>query len=325
MPKAQLTPRSYGSTAGTPEGVAEFFGFVKEIEPIFREREPVSGKIGLFYSSSSQLFNMAPGMVLNFTNQEHSFSWFGWGTFLTKQQIPWRAIPEWKLTPQTLEDLTVLVMPQVVTLDDAEAELLQHWVENGGRLLVCGQFAGRHSEEKNFDQRTTPSPFLTTCIQAIQQGKLVPVKKGFILGQNNDPGLPYYKEENKRTEFTSSFLSLLEKIKTAGSSNVLPDYISVPKDFPFGVDITLHQDSKRLFIDLNNTQIDTTTDKVTSSGQLQFEILVPKNWQNKKFKTTILSPHRKPTANVTKLNNGRLKIEIDDILFYACLVLEPQD
>jgi len=112
MPKAQLTPRDYGTTAGTPEATAEFFAFVKSIEPTIRDREPLHGKIGVFYSSSSQLFNMVPSTILNHTEQEHSFSYFGWGTALVKQQIPWRPIPEWKLTPETLKEFNVLVLPK---------------------------------------------------------------------------------------------------------------------------------------------------------------------------------------------------------------------
>ncbi|MDR1963180.1 MAG: hypothetical protein LBQ50_05335 [Planctomycetaceae bacterium] len=85
------------------------------------------------------------------------------------------------------------------------------------------------------------------------------------------------------------------------------------------------QDSKRLFVDLNNTQIDIATDRVTPSGRLRFEIFVPENWRDKKIKITVLSPHGKPNANIKMLDNGRLAIEVDNILFYACLVLEPQD
>lgn len=324
MPKAQLTPRDYGLTAGTPAATAEFYAFVESIEPYLLEREPIQGKIGVYYSSSSQLFSIAPGSFYDHANQEHSFSWFGWGTALVKKQIPWRPVPEWQLTPETLKKLKVLVLPNVITLGDAELEQLADWVRSGGRVILSGQFAVRGGEEENFEKRSKRSDeFLRRCDLAIRENGVKAFGKGHILGSSDEPGFRYYKDDQKRAETMPEIVRLLDRIAKTGDS-ILPDYVSVPKDFPFGVDVTLYRDPKRLFVDLNNTQIDLRSDAITPSGPLRFEILVPKTWSGKEIGATVLGPHEKPDVSVRPGADGKLALEVGSFSFYITVILEPK-
>lgn len=324
LPKAQLTFRHYGLTAGTPEGIAEYFGFVERIEPVFRDRVPIPGKVALLYASSSQLFDMAPLGSYNMMDMAHSFSFYGWGTALVKRQIPWTAVPEWKINLDNLKRFDVLIVPNVDVIGDAELQTLQSWVQQGGRLIITGKFAIRGGEEENFDLRTKNDiPLMIASEKAALSEKAIPLGKGFVVMERKDPGYKYYVEDKRRSEIQIGIGHLLDRIKKTGK--ILPDYVTVPAGFPYGVDITLHEDGKRFFVDLNNTQIDLETDVVTPSGKLRFSVLLPEFLKGKKLKTTVYSPRKAPKVLTTPSDkNGRVRLELDDLLFYGSVVFESE-
>ncbi len=320
LPKAQLTWRSYGLTAGTPEGIAEFFGFVEKVEPIFRDRLPLPGKTALLYSSSSQLNDMSPLGFYDMRNMAHSFSFYGWGTALVKRQIPWTAVPEWKLNQEKLNHFDLLIIPGVDVLGNAELRLIQNWVEQGGRLIVTGPFALRGGEEENFDRRTDRDlPLFRAYEKAVSEKIAVPFGKGFVVADKNDPGAEFYKDAKNRSQIQSEIGSLWSRIKSTGK--ILPDYVVVPNHFPSGVDVTLHEDGKRFFIDLNNTQIDLQTDAVTPGDKLRFKVLLPDFLSGKTLKKSVYSPDKTPIVSVKQEGNGYVSIEIDSLLFYCSVVL----
>ncbi|MDO5582238.1 MAG: hypothetical protein Q4G69_14010 [Planctomycetia bacterium] len=321
MPKAQLTFRHYGLTAGTPEGVAEYFGFVEKIEPVFRDRTPLPGKTAILYSSSSQLCDMAPLGFYNMMDLAHSFSFYGWGTALVKRQIPWTAVPEWKLTLEKLRQFDLLIVPSVDVLGNKELALLEDWTGKGGRLIISGPFAVRGGEEENFDLRSNrESPLIKAWNQSVASKKAVPLGKGFVVAQKADPGYKYYNEKDRRPETQNDIGALLNRIKSTGITQF--DDVIIPKNFPFGVDITLHQDGTRFFIDMNNTQIDLDTDTITSSGRFQFQVLLPKDLIGKDLKHTVYAPKNKPEITITPAKNGYISVEVSDLDLYSSLVLE---
>lgn len=321
LPKAQLTPRGYGLTAGTPEGIAEFFAFVERIEPVFRDRVPLSGKVALLFSSSSQLNDMSPNGFYDMKNLAHSFSFYGWGTALVKRQIPWTPIPEWKLQMEKLNQFNVLIVPGVDVLGDADLQCLQTWVEQGGRLIVSGPFAVRGGEEENFDRRTNRDlPLLIAYEKAAAEKKIIAFGKGFIVAEKDDSGAAYYSQPKQRPEIQIKIGTLLDRMKNV--QGILPDYVVLPDRFPFGIDLTLHEDGKRFFIDMNNTQIDLESDIVTSSGKLRFKVLLPDFLIGKKLKSTVYSPKKIPKVVITPEKNGYATIETDDLHLYCSIVLE---
>ncbi|MBO4452757.1 MAG: beta-galactosidase trimerization domain-containing protein [Clostridia bacterium] len=58
--------------------------------------------------------------------------------------------------PETLSAFRVIIVPYVYSISDAEAEKLREYAENGGKLIVLGEFAGRdeNCRERGTEERT---------------------------------------------------------------------------------------------------------------------------------------------------------------------------
>ena len=83
--------------------------------------------------------------------QPHQFGFWGWATALGELHVQYRAVPEWKLTAETLASLRLLVIPNADVLDPAGIAVLTSWVNSGGRLIITGDHGKYHGESGNFD------------------------------------------------------------------------------------------------------------------------------------------------------------------------------
>ncbi len=138
---------------GTPETTAWWNGFVTRAEPRFGSRVPV-GETGVVYSPDNQLFWVVPGShALDHNRQPHSFEHWGIATLLVDRHIPYRVIPDWKLTPAGLAGFRTIYLPNVECLDDAAAQALLAWVRDGGHLVMTGATAMRQGTAGWFRNR----------------------------------------------------------------------------------------------------------------------------------------------------------------------------
>ncbi len=65
-----------------------FFGFIaNEVSPEIGARVPI-GDVGIYCSTSSILWQWAPGGVINFNAQPHLYAIWGWATALDELQSP---------------------------------------------------------------------------------------------------------------------------------------------------------------------------------------------------------------------------------------------
>jgi hypothetical protein len=135
--------------AGTDATTAAFNAFVGKARETFGERIPVA-EIGLYYSSSSELAHLAPGGWPGKKEAQHTRSFQAWGAALTEQHYQWRAIPEWKLTPETLAPLKLLIIADAEVFDPADVPILKAWIAKGGQLVVTGDCGTRAGENQNF-------------------------------------------------------------------------------------------------------------------------------------------------------------------------------
>ena len=138
---------------GTPETAAWWNGFVTRAEPRFGSRVP-AGETGVVYSPDNQLFWVVPGShALDHNHQPHSFEHWGIATLLVDRHIPYRVIPDWKLTPAGLAGFRTIYLPNVECLDDAAAQALLAWVRDGGHLVMTGATAMRQGTAGCFRKR----------------------------------------------------------------------------------------------------------------------------------------------------------------------------
>ena len=90
---------------------------------------------------------------------------------------------------------------------------------------------------------------------------------------------------------------------------------------PPQVGITLYKDATKLFIDLNNNDIDTKTDTITPTADIVFDVEIPATLRNKEQKFTILSPDKAPAVEMERLENNRIRFKVGSFDVYTCLVV----
>jgi len=201
---ASPMPNYGGRTVGNEATDAECFGFIRDIAPVLGDRVPAQD-VGLYYSSSSQLMEMLPGGFRDMSDQPHSFAFYGWATALTWLHTQWRAVPEWKVTPEELKGLRVLIVPESQVFPKESVPVVDDWVRAGGRLIVTGSSGRRLGEPGNFDLAEQGSTLAGLVQGAADHGD------GRVLYLADDPGRPFYLADSDRP-------SLLPAIQQAVAS-----------------------------------------------------------------------------------------------------------
>ena len=302
-------PQYSSHTLGNPEVNSAFFRFVNEIRPIVRERVPYDEQIGIYYSSSAQVMEMLPGGFRDHNAQLHSFSLYGWGTILSQLHYGWRAIPQWKLTEANLAPLKVLIVPNVTVFDRKQLPLLQNWVDSGGILFITGDFATRHDEDKLFEvaSESLPEPFTSEKCE---------LGRGQIICSIGCAGYDYYLLGEGR-------FAELDKMRQPLRELMMPESLRLhAPDVPPQVGITLYKDSAKLFIDLNNNDIDTKTDTITPTAEMVFDVEIPAYLLDKEPKLRVLSPDKAPGVIMERLENNRIRFKVGSFDVYTCLVVD---
>lgn len=302
-----------------------FFSFVKSARGIFGARTPRSD-IGLYYSASSLLANMTPSGFLDMDNQAHAGGFFGWATALGNLHWQFRAVPEWKLSADTLAGLRVLVLPDAEVLDSAEVGLIDSWVQDGGRLIVTGNTGARAGETGNFARNTSLSTAGLTGVASLPSA---PATRSSIVGNGRvyfvreNIGLNYFNASTveDRAARLGAFSQALANVLD-GRITILAPHSAIPET----VGINLYEDagSRRLFVDLNNYDVDLATDAVTPAPRMTFSVEAPewlKPAEDTDLRITTLSPDNPPAATVVKDGNDRLLVTVDAFTHYASVVI----
>ena len=309
MPKFQ--PATH-HIIGDEETNIAFFKFVESLTPHFGMRRPVQD-IGLYYSSSSVLRTFVPGGKLNGNRQPHQFSLWGWGTALSELHYQYRVIPEWKLTPENLASLRLLIIPNAQVLDsDDVRNVLEPWLQKGGQILVSGESGTYQGEGHNFDANPNGSSLSLLDSSAGVKTTTKPV------------GIDYYLAYENRPALLNEMAELIEAPVKSTQSNTL-----VSTNAPSTAGITLYQDkdAQRFFIDINNMNVNSETFEIASTKPITIELLCPPIFAGRTPDMTALSPQSvKPTVKLLKSNKpGYIKFEISPIEFYATIMLHERD
>ena len=303
--------------AGDEATDAAFFGFVRRAATTFGDRLPIE-EVGLYFSSSSQLAALTPGGVLDFNNQTHAFSFWGWGTALTWRHVAWRAVPEWKLTASTLASLRALIVPNAEVFPAEDVPVLERWVRGGGFLVLAGECGLRKGEKGNFDRAPRGSTLasLAAAASGREPGRLA---KGTVMYLADDPGVRFYKATDKRTELLSPFVALLAQ----ATASVGPSVLDAPA-VPWHVGLTPYFDARtrRLFVDVNNTDIDLVSDTITPTQKLTSTLTLPATLCGKTLQARALSPDEPPDVRLTRLSDDQVELEIAPLVVYASVVIE---
>jgi hypothetical protein len=311
-----------------------FFGFVKNARRTFGAREDVTD-VGLYYSSSSALAYMTPLRFADMDSQPHAGAFWGWGTALGALQYQYRAVPEWKLSADTLSKLRVLIIPHAEVLDPNDVNtLIDPWVRTGGRLIVTGDSGLRRGESGNFSTNAAGLSLASltgvTNFTTAPASKLSTVGSGKVYFLKNNIGLSYFQASTAATRASqiANFTNAMGQV-LGSQQTLLQPVTAIPGTL--GLNVYEDNTAQRFFIDANNYNVNLTNDVVTNSPSVTFTVEVP-SWlaslnSATNIKTQVLSPAATPpSVTVTKLtgtNANRLQVQLGPVSHYASVVLTP--
>jgi hypothetical protein len=305
---------------------AEFFSFVSQSTANFGKRIPVED-IGIYYSTSSILNQMLPGSMISHASQPHQFALWGWGTALGQLQYQYRIIPEWELDSAILNELKVLIIPESEVFSSSDVtNILQPWVESGGRLIVTGVSGKRYGESGWFAINPSGyslSPLTTVTNIASAPSRLFRnVGSGKVLYLKDNIGLNYYNYSDaaNRNTLLSTFRTEMANV-LSGSAPVI---LTVDTSFPTTVGLTTLADlyRGRFFIDLVNYDITLSSDVITASPTLNFSLQLPDWMKNKPITSSVICFGPSSSATVTPASGDALNISVSPVRRYVCVMLD---
>jgi len=311
------TKAALGHTICEKGEVAALNKFIAQIDPVIRGRVAIE-EVGLYYSTSSQLMEMLPGGFRDHNDQPHSFAVYGWGAALTALHIPWRAVAEWHLTDEALARLKLLIVPESQVFPAEDVATVQRWVQNGGSLIVSGRCGLRLGEAGNFDPApggSTLTPLLTGINLSL--GGAIALGKGKVEYLPRDPGGVYYRAIAERPTLLPACADAVTKVvPTSGTFAIDAPGVA------YTVGMTPYTADGKLFIDVNNTDIDMDADTIHPTADLHFDVALPRELAGAPITVRVLTPDSMPVCNVAAKGGGRAQVNIGPISRYACIVIE---
>jgi len=313
---------------GTAESNASFFKFVKEVRPTFGQRVPVQD-IGVYYSSSSLLSFLAPAGFQDINRQPHSQGFYGWCTALGELHYQYRTLPEWRLTPEALFKLRVLVIPNADVFVPADAaKVLEPWVRAGGLLIVTGNSGYRLGEADNLD--VNPRGLSLAGLTGVSAMDVAPDRRmrqigvGKVLYLRDNIGMDYFNAISARFDMLPKFAAAMNEVLAGQGPLILTPGVRVPGT----VGLTMYEDAAahRLFIDANNLNINLANDQVTPTPRFTFEVKLPdylRKFSLSGIRARVLSPGGPVKVKVCRVGQGRAAIALDPVQYYGSVVLEP--
>jgi hypothetical protein len=299
---------SLDRVAGDEATNAGFFDFVSRAAPHYGARKPVED-IGVYYSSSSVLRQLTPKGFINQNQQPHQFGFWGWTIALGELHYQYRAVPEWKLA-DLLGTLRLLVIPNADVLDPADVPVLTSWVNGGGRLIITGDSGKYLGEPGNFALNTNGLSIASLTNHAN------------VVYLTNNIGQDYYLAYTNRPASLSQFATAMTNALAGTAPTVLAGTTA-----PSTVGVTVYQDEAagKLFIDVNNMNINTNSWLISSTGPLTVEVVLPAWMQGTPLQASVLSPQAvTPSAGITASSSNMLTVSLSPVEIYAGVIIASE-
>ncbi len=120
---------------------------VKNVDSLLQELQPLSST-GMLYSGSTSKELDAQKRPVDFRRSN-----LGALETLTYAGRPVESLPEFRLIHETLNDVEVLVLPEVEVLSSSQVDVIRQWVKEGGALIAsyrCGLLDENFRPRPNF-------------------------------------------------------------------------------------------------------------------------------------------------------------------------------
>jgi hypothetical protein len=216
-------------------------------------------------------------------------------------------IPEWKLTQETLSGLRLLIIPNAEVLSSSDVSgVLTPWLENGGRLIITGSSGKFAGEATNFN--------------AYAKVSIAPLtNRADVVYLTNNIGRDYYLAYTNRPVLLPQVKEVLSTGLVGAAESILAGTTA-----PSTAGITVYQDEAagKLFVDVNNMNVDTNNWQISPTGALDAELVLPEWMQGSPLHVSVVSPQTNPPeARVSLLSSNRLSVSLGSVDYYAGVLI----
>ena len=124
------------------ERLGSVYSILKELEPHFKDRQPVKC-VGILQSDASKAINafpFHPDAILRMKKHNpHTYAILGAMQLCEQSKLPYGILPEGEVSAERLAQYDMILLPEVYVITESTASLLRKYVSDGGRLLISGK------------------------------------------------------------------------------------------------------------------------------------------------------------------------------------------
>jgi hypothetical protein len=315
--------------AGTDSSMKAVHDAEARLAPILGARKR-SGAVAVLWSTETQMAFMAPGGEVGSEATtsdpaspgylDHNRAYYGWCAALEELHVPYRAIPDFRLSTSELAGISVLVLPHVLSFEPAVVNgVLKPFLSSGGAIVVTGLNSGAYHTQASL-YAPNSSPILFNLTQA-------PSAPGRALFVTGNPGFDYFmgRLDPQGSLRTSGRSAIEQAIASLRNSGHLTTEVETAAG-PFVLAVT-HADPThtRYFVDLVNLNINLPKDSLNAAPASTLTWLIPAALRGKAITATLYSADRTGGMNLaaTLVDQGaRIQVAVPSFRVYVTIVLQ---
>jgi len=311
-------------SAGTLESTLFVNNTIERLAPEFGLREPIAN-IAILYSTQTAHSWLTPSGFYGFDKKEsqpadpgyldHQLGFHGWGAALDDLHLPYRSIPDFKLSLKSLETVSILILPHVRVLDPkAINETLIPFLNQGGTLIISGKDSGiLNTTESLYALNSKP------LLYALSQNALY---KNKIILTDNNPGFDFYQARLTPAKKQKPLQEIAEILRSLMAQNQLQKQLELTKEAE-KIWATLHVSKTKFFLDLVNVNIDLKSDSISPSKSFGVSILLPQEFEKSGLKIKFYDADKTQEKILTfKRSGGRIIFDVPGFRVYSAVILE---
>ena len=318
-----------GRTVGTVKSYRWLNNFTNDCEIYFGMRYPLYDT-AVLQSPIEQLGNMAPNDLMGIDGeyQFHMQGVWGWGHMLTDAHIPYRYIPMYNFNTAALEGVKTLIVPNVECMDDYVGDILEAFVKSGGHLIVTGPSGMRYGKDGLMLRRDVPllneltgqdvSDAWDMTRQNVNDDETVYVRtvdEGKVTWSADPYGWRYLMDEYDREILMEYMMAMIDGGSDIFDGSELAETV--------GVNLWVSADSKRVYVDVVNYDVDIYEDVIMPVENAVFTVQLPDMLADKAVDVYLINPDVEGylTKTESQAENGFVKINTGAFEVYTSVVI----